>query len=131
MVLGVLLALSSAFQFNSVWVYGEYEYGDYIITWDDSVLVLWPTYFLSQIIGIDLVGGGLLLFHYGIESSYLRIGKKLVFLIGCSIIIYYFLGAGASGFPQLVAGAVALLLSVVTFDTTNHADRIRDWFGGL
>ncbi|MFW9919798.1 MAG: hypothetical protein ACFFED_09380 [Candidatus Thorarchaeota archaeon] len=40
MVFGVLLALSSAFHFNSNWIYGEYEYGIYIVTWDGYELVL-------------------------------------------------------------------------------------------
>ncbi len=131
MVLGVLLTFSSAFQFNSIWVHGEYEYGGYIITWDGSEIVLWPTYYLCQVIGICLVCGGVLIFHTGIESSRLRIAKKLAFFMGSTIMIYYFLSGYLSYSPPLFAGVVALFLLLVTFDTTTYAVRIRDWFGEL
>ncbi|MBN2231048.1 MAG: hypothetical protein JW779_15795 [Candidatus Thorarchaeota archaeon] len=131
MILGILIALSSAFQYSSVWIHGEYEYGVYTVTWDDSEIVLWPTYYLCQVIGIDLVFGGILIFHTGIESSRLRIAKKLVLLIGSTIMIYSFLSGYFSYSPPIFAGVVSLLLALVTFDTTSYADRIREWFGNL
>ncbi len=129
-IAGIFLAFLSIIQFDNAWVHGYFEIGGNLATWDASMVVLWPTYFLSQCFGIILVGGGILIYLVAIEASRYAIARSLGVLISGSMIIYFLLFSTAYFQPQILSMTISFFLVIATL-VAHFGDSIQAWFKEL
>ncbi len=130
MLVGIVLAFLSVFQLDTIWIHGSYEIGGSTIVWDDAMNVLWPTYFLSQWVGILLVCGGIIIYLIELKASVFSIGRSLSIVLLGSIVIYYFLISSAYAIPRELSIAVSIFL-LMSSAMAHYGDRVQEWFEAL